>query len=81
MHTNDEDAEVPVETSLANTTENKDIVFTVNDGGTTSEALRINGTTGRIENLRVGNLDVEGTTTTINTTTLFLPNEVSTFHG
>ena len=62
--------------TIANTTLNKDIVFTVNDGGTTSEALRINGTTGRIENLRVGNLDVEGTTTTINTTTLSVEDNI-----
>ena len=39
--------------TIAQTTQDKDIIFTVNDGGTTKEALRIQGSTGRIEHLRV----------------------------
>ena len=62
--------------TIAQTTEDKDIIFTVNDGGTTTEALRINGSTGRIENLRVGNLDVEGTQTIVNTTTLSVEDNI-----
>jgi hypothetical protein len=34
--------------TIAQTTQDKDIIFTVNDGGTTKEALRITGSTGRI---------------------------------
>src|SRR6056300_1287321 len=56
--------------TVAQTTEDKDIIFTVNDGGTTKEALRITGSTGRIEHLRVGDLTVDGTNTIINTSTL-----------
>ena len=52
------------------TTQDKDIIFTVNDGGSTKEALRIKGSTGRIETLLVGDLTVEGTSTVINTNTL-----------
>jgi len=62
--------------TIAQTTQDKDIIFTVNDGGTTTEALRISGSTGRIENLRVGNLDVEGTQTIINTTTLSVEDNI-----
>jgi len=62
--------------TIAQTTQDKDIIFTVNDGGTTTEALRINGSTGRIENLRVGNLDVEGTQTIVNTTTLSVEDNI-----
>jgi len=62
--------------TIAQTTQDKDIIFTVNDGGTTTEALRIKGSTGRIENLRVGNLDVEGTQTIVNTTTLSVEDNI-----
>ena len=62
--------------TIAQTTQDKDIIFTVNDGGTTIEALRIQGSTGRIENLRVGNLDVEGTQTIVNTTTLSVEDNI-----
>jgi hypothetical protein len=62
--------------TIAQTTENKDIIFTVNDGGTTKEALRINGSTGRIEHLRVGDLTVDGTNTIINTTTLSVEDNI-----
>jgi hypothetical protein len=62
--------------TVAQTTQDKDIIFTVNKSGTTTEALRITGSTGRIENLRVGNLDVEGTQTIINTTTLSVEDNI-----
>jgi len=61
---------------IAQTTQNKDIIFTVNDGGQTKEALRIKGSTGRIEDLRVGNLTVDGTSTVINTTTLSVEDNI-----
>jgi len=62
--------------TIAQTTQDKDIIFTVNDGGTTKEALRIKGSTGRIENLTVGNLDVEGTQTIMNTTILSVEDNI-----
>ena len=62
--------------TIAQTTQDKDIIFTVNDGGATVEALRIQGTTGRIEHLRVGNLTVDGTTSTVNTTTLSVEDNI-----
>ncbi len=62
--------------TIAQTTQDKDIIFTVNDGGTTKEALRISGADGRIENLLVGNLTVEGTQTVINTTTLSVEDNI-----
>ena len=62
--------------TIAQTTQDKDIIFTVNDGGTTKEALRIDGSTGRIENLTVGNLSVEGTQTILNTTTLSVEDNI-----
>ena len=62
--------------TIAQTTEDKDIIFTVNDGGTTKEALRISGADGRIENLTVGNLFVEGTQTIVNTTTLSVEDNI-----
>jgi len=62
--------------TLAQTTQDKDIIFTVNDGGTTKEALRITGSTGRIEHLRVGDLTVDGTNTIINTSTLSVEDNI-----
>jgi hypothetical protein len=62
--------------TIAQTTQDKDIIFTVNDGGTTVEALRIKGSTGRIEDLRVGNLTVDGTQTIINTSTLSVEDNI-----
>jgi hypothetical protein len=62
--------------TVANTTQDKDIIFTVNDGGVTKEALRIVGSTGRIENLAVGNLEVKGTQTIVNTTTLSVEDNI-----
>jgi hypothetical protein len=62
--------------TIAQTTQDKDIVFTVNDGGTTKEALRISGANGRIQTLRVGDLFVEGTQTVVNTTTLSVEDNI-----
>ena len=62
--------------TIAQTTQDKDIIFTVNDGGTTVEALRITGATGRIEHLRVGDLTVDGTNTIVNTTTLSVEDNI-----
>ena len=56
--------------TIAQTTQDKDIIFTVNDGGVTKEALRISGSAGRIDHLRVGDLTVDGTQTIINTSKL-----------
>ena len=62
--------------TIAQTTQDKDIIFTVNDGGVTTEALRITGATGRIEHLRVGDLTVDGTNTIINTSTLSVEDNI-----
>ena len=62
--------------TIAQTTQDKDIIFTVNDGGTTKEALRIKGSTGRIEHLRVGDLTVDGSNTIMNTTTLSVEDNI-----
>ena len=62
--------------TIAQTTQDKDIIFTVNDGGTTKEALRIKGSTGRIEHLRVGDLTVDGSNTVMNTTTLSVEDNI-----
>ena len=62
--------------TIANVTSNGDIIFTVNDGGTTKEALRITGSTGRIEDLKVGNLTVDGTQTIVNTSTLSVEDNI-----
>ena len=62
--------------TIAQTTQDKDIIFTVNDGGVTKEALRIKGSTGRIEHLRVGDITVDGTNTVLNTTTLSVEDNI-----
>jgi hypothetical protein len=62
--------------TIAQTTQDKDIIFTVNDGGTTKEALRIQGSNTRIEHLRVGDITVEGTNTVMNTTTLSVEDNI-----
>ena len=62
--------------TIAQTTQDKDIIFTVNDGGVTKEALRINGAAGRIDHLRVGDLTVDGTNTIINTSTLSVEDNI-----
>ena len=62
--------------TIAQTTSDKDIIFTVNDGGITKEALRITGSTGRIEHLRVGDLTVDGTQTILNTSKLSVEDNI-----
>lgn len=62
--------------TIAQTTQDKDIIFTVNDGGVTKEALRLTGSTGRIEHLRVGDLTVDGTNTIVNTSTLSVEDNI-----
>jgi len=62
--------------TIAQTTSNKDIIFTVNDDGSQKEALRITGATGRIEHLRVGDLTVDGTSTVVNTTSLSVEDNI-----
>jgi len=62
--------------TIAQTTQDKDIIFTVNTGGTTKEALRISGADGRIQDLRVGNLTVDGTQTIVNTSTLSVEDNI-----
>jgi len=62
--------------TIAQTTQDKDIIFTVNDGGVTKEVLRLDGSEGRIEHLRVGDLTVDGTQTIINTSTLSVEDNI-----
>jgi hypothetical protein len=68
--------------TIAQTTQNKDIIFTVNDGGTTKTMMTMDGSTGLLElptvgDLRVkGNLTVDGTQTTFNTTTLTVEDNI-----
>jgi hypothetical protein len=68
--------------TIAQTTQDKDIIFTVNDGGVTTTLITLDGSTGRVElpsvgDLRVkGNLTVDGTTTTINTSTLSVEDNI-----
>ncbi len=68
--------------TIANTTSNKDIVFTVNDGGITTTLITLDGSTGRVElpsvgDLRVkGNLIVDGTSTELNTATMSIEDNI-----
>jgi len=68
--------------TIAQTTQDKDIIFTVNDGGVTTTLITLDGSTGRVElpsvgDLRVkGNLIVDGTSTTINTSTLTVEDNI-----
>ena len=68
--------------TIANTTQDKDIIFTVNDGGTTVTMMTMDGSTGLVElpsvgDLRVkGNLTVDGTQTTLNTSTLTIEDNI-----
>jgi hypothetical protein len=68
--------------TIAQTTQDKDIIFTVNDGGVTTTLMTLDGDTGRLElpsvgDLRVkGDLTVDGTTTTINTSTLSVEDNI-----
>ena len=68
--------------TIANTTADKDIIFTVNDGGTTTTLMTLDGDTGRLElpsvgDIRVkGNLTVDGTQTIMNTSTLSVEDNI-----
>jgi len=70
--------------TIAQTTQDKDIIFTVNDGGTTKTPMTIQGSTGRvvfdsgaINDLVVnGNLEVKGTQTIVNTSTLSVEDNI-----
>jgi len=69
---------------ISNTTVNGDIIFKVNDGGATTTVMTMDGATGGISfgeggvgDFRVtGNLIVDGTTTTINTATLTVEDNI-----
>ena len=68
--------------TIANTTQDKDIIFTVNDGGVTTTLMTLDGDTGRLElpsvgDLRVkGNLTVDGDSVTTNVTTLTIEDNI-----
>jgi len=68
--------------TIAQTTQDKDIIFTVNDGGVTTTLMTMDGSTGLLElpsvgDMRVkGNLTVDGTHTTFNTTTLSVEDNI-----
>ena len=68
--------------TIANTTSNKDIIFTVNDGGVTTTLMTLDGSEGRLElpsvgDLRVkGNLTVDGTQTILNTATMSIEDNI-----
>ena len=68
--------------TIAQTTQDKDIVFTVNDGGDTVTLMTLDGSTGRLElpsvgDLRVkGNLTVDGEQVINNTTTLSVEDNI-----
>jgi len=70
--------------TIAQTTQDKDILFTVDDGGITKTPITIQGSTGRvifsdtaINDLTVnGNLQVKGTQTIFNTTTMTIEDNI-----
>tara|TARA_B100001057_G_scaffold456512_1_gene503981 strand:- start:4061 stop:5707 length:1647 start_codon:yes stop_codon:yes gene_type:complete len=68
--------------TIAQTTQDKDIIFTVNDGGVTKTLMTLDGDTGRIElpsvgDLRVkGNLTVDGTQVINNVTNLSIEDNI-----
>ena len=68
--------------TIAQTTQDKDIVFTVNDGGVTTTLMTLDGSTGRLElpsvgDIRIkGNLTVDGTQTIMNTSTLSVEDNI-----
>ncbi len=68
--------------TIAQTTSNKDIIFTVNDGGVTTTLMTLDGSEGRLElpsvgDLRVkGNLTVDGTQTILNTATMSIEDNI-----
>jgi len=68
--------------TIAQTTQDKDIIFTVNDGGVTTTLMTMDGSTGLLElpsvgDLRVkGNLTVDGDSVTVNTATLTIEDNI-----
>lgn len=68
--------------TIAQTTQDKDIIFTVNDGGVTTTLMTLDGDTGRLElpsvgDLRVkGNLTVDGDSVVNNTSTLTIEDNI-----
>jgi hypothetical protein len=68
--------------TIANTTQDRDIIFTTNTGGTTTTLATFDGSSGRLElpsvgDLRVkGNLTVDGTQTIMNTTVLSVEDNI-----
>ena len=66
--------------TIANTTSDGDITFTVNDGGVTKNAIAITGSTGNVAmagDLRItGNLTIDGDTVTSNTSTLTVEDNI-----
>ena len=68
--------------TIAQTTHDKDIIFTVNDGGTTTTLMTLDGDTGRLElpsvgDIRVkGNLTVDGTQVIMNTSTMSVEDNI-----
>ena len=59
--------------TFAQTSEDKDMIFTVNDGGTTTEVMRLSGPT---STLRVKDLEITGTQTIFNTTKLSVEDNI-----
>ena len=68
--------------TIAQTTANKDIIFTVNDGGVTTTLMTLDGDTGKLELPSVGDLTVKGTLTVtgsqiiVNTTSLSVEDNI-----
>ena len=66
--------------TIANVTSDGDIAFTVNDGGVTTTAITIEGSTANVtvaKDLRVsGNLTIDGNTVTSNTSTLTVEDNI-----
>jgi hypothetical protein len=68
--------------TIAQTTQNKDIIFTVNTGGNTTTLMTLDGSTGKLElpsvgDLRVkGNLTVDGSQVINNTTILSVEDNI-----
>jgi len=71
-----------IDFTIANTTQNGDINFTVNDGGDTKTIMTMDGESGRLNifeggNVTIkGNLTVEGDTVTHNTSTLTVEDNI-----
>jgi hypothetical protein len=59
--------------TIAQTSQDKDLIFTVNDGGSTVETMRLVGAT---STLKVRDLEVTGSQTIINTTTLSVEDNI-----